>query len=188
MYRRFLKRPFDIIVSLIALILLSPFLLLVALAIYLEDKGPVLFKQIRVGRGGREFEFLKFRSMPVTSIDMPKTEAQNLEITRVGRFIRRTNIDELPQLINILRGEMSIVGPRPAIRVQDELCKMRAESGALECLPGLTGLAQVNAYDGMPESEKARWDSEYAVKISFATDSKIILRTFSYLTRRPPVY
>ncbi len=188
MYPRLFKRPFDILVSLIALIFLSPLLLITALAIYLEDGGKILFRQKRVGRGGELFEFLKFRSMALNAANVPKAQAETIPVTRVGKIIRRANIDELPQLINILRGEMSIVGPRPAIPAQEALCRMRRNNGAIDCLPGLTGLAQVNAYDGMPEDEKARWDGEYAVNISLLTDTKVILRTFAYLTRRPPVY
>lgn len=188
MYRKFFKRLFDIVMSLSALFFLSPLMLVVAILIYLEDRGTILFKQDRVGQNGEQFKFLKFRSMQMNSANVPKVQAQSIHVTKIGKVIRRANIDELPQLINILRGDMSIVGPRPAIPSQTALCKMREESGALNCLPGLTGLAQVNAYDGMPETEKARWDGEYAETVSFITDSKIILRTFTYLTRKPPVY
>jgi O-antigen biosynthesis protein WbqP len=188
MYSRSLKRLLDITLAGLALVALAPLMLLVALLIKLEDGGPVHFRQKRVGKGGREFEFLKFRSMPVNAANVPKTQAIEIPITRIGRVIRRTNIDELPQLINILRGEMSIVGPRPAIAAQGALISMRRENGALSCTPGLTGLAQVNAYDGMPETEKAGFDGEYASNVSFANDLKIIGRTFGYLTRKPPVY
>lgn len=188
MYRQVFKRVFDIALALAALIALAPLMLIVAAAIYLEDRQTVLFKQKRVGRNGATFEFLKFRSMPVNAANVPKTEAARIQITAIGKIIRRTNIDELPQLFNILKGDMSIVGPRPAIPAQTSLIKMRESNQALNCAPGLTGLAQVNAYDGMPETEKARFDGEYAAKVSFWTDSKIILRTFAYLTRKPPVY
>lgn len=188
MYRNFFKRAFDVFLSAISLFFLSPLMLLVAILIKLEDGGSILFKQKRVGINGQSFDFLKFRSMPITAANVPKTEAVKIPITRIGKIIRRTNIDELPQLFNILRGEMSIVGPRPAIPAQTELCLMRKENGALNCLPGLTGLAQVNAYDGMPETEKAKFDGEYQTNLSFLNDLKIILRTFAYLTRKPPVY
>lgn len=188
MYRRVFKRTFDVLLSASALLVLSPLLLLIAVCIKLEDGGSVLFRQTRVGKDGREFLFLKFRSMPVGSANVPKTQAGSIRITRIGRLIRRSNIDELPQLINILRGDMSIVGPRPAIPAQQDIHRMRAANGALACTPGLTGLAQVNAYDGMPESEKCRFDGEYAASISFLGDLVIVLRTFVYLTRPPPVY
>lgn len=188
MYRSFLKRLCDIVIAGSALLVLSPVMILVAAIIRLEDGGPAFFRQKRVGKNGIEFEFLKFRSMPVNAANIPKTEAVEIPITKIGRFIRRTNIDELPQLLNILRGDMSVVGPRPAIAAQESLCLMRRENGALTCSPGLTGLAQVNAYDGMPETEKADWDGKYAASVSVLTDLKIIFRTFSYLTRKPPVY
>jgi O-antigen biosynthesis protein WbqP len=188
MYRRFFKRVFDVTVAVLALILLSPVMLAVALLIYLEDRGSVFFRQRRVGAGGREFEFVKFRSMPEGSESVPSTQAASIPVTHVGRFIRRTNIDELPQLFAVIRGDMSIVGPRPALPKQNALCAFRRQNGSIDCLPGMTGLAQVNAYDGMPEEEKAGYDGEYVRSLSFATDLRVIFRTFGYLTRKPPVY
>jgi O-antigen biosynthesis protein WbqP len=188
MYRRYFKRLFDIASALSALLFLSPLLLFVAAAIYLDDGRPVLFRQKRVGRDGRLFDFLKFRSMPTNSDNLPSAAARTLRVTRVGRIIRRTNIDELPQLINILRGEMSIVGPRPALPTQEALCEMRQAKGVMASTPGLTGLAQINSYDDMPESEKAEWDTRYVLGISFLADLMIIFKTFRYLLKRPPVY
>lgn len=188
MYRAFFKRALDVAAAAAALLVLSPVMLLTALAIRLEDGGPALFRQKRVGRHGATFRIFKFRSMPVATADVPSAGAVALRVTRVGRFIRRTNLDELPQLFNILAGDMSLVGPRPALPAQAELCALRAELGADGCSPGLTGLAQVNSYDGMPEAEKARWDATYARTVSLATDARIVLRTFAYLLKRPPVY
>lgn len=188
MYARFGKRLFDILVSSIALAVLLPLMLLVSIAIRLEDGGPALFRQKRVGQNGRLFVLLKFRSMPVNTSDTPSAKAGMLKVTRVGAFIRRTNIDELPQLINILRGDMSIVGPRPALPTQKELCELREKLGALHCKPGLTGLAQVHSYTGMPETEKATWDAKYSEQITFVGDLVIIFRTFGYLLKPPPVY
>lgn len=188
MYRSFLKRIADIVFSSFSLLILSPLMLVIAILIRLEDGESAIFRQKRIGKNGAEFEFLKFRSMSVDAANVPKTEAGSLPLTKIGRFIRRTNIDELPQLINILRGEMSIVGPRPALAAQKDLCLMRRENGSLVCTPGLTGLAQVNAYDGMPEREKASWDARYAERVTFAEDVKIVFRTLSYLMRKPPVY
>jgi O-antigen biosynthesis protein WbqP len=111
-----------------------------------------------------------------------------MKVTRVGRFIRRTNIDELPQLLNVIRGDMSVVGPRPPIPSQTELCLMRQQTGADKCRPGITGLAQIRGYDHMPETEKAEYDTEYANQVSFWNDVKIIAGTFPVLTRKPPVY
>jgi len=190
MYRNRFKRLFDIVASAAALVILSPVLVATAIAIWLEDGRPVLFRQTRAGRGGVPFAMFKFRSMAVGTITVPSAALQTdaARITRVGKAIRRTNIDELPQLINILRGDMSIVGPRPALAAQSELTRMRLQNGALICAPGLTGLAQINAYTGMPESEKAAWDGRYISKVTLWRDLAIILRTFRYLSKHPPVY
>jgi O-antigen biosynthesis protein WbqP len=188
MYRKFLKRSLDIVLSAIALLLASPVMLIVAAAIYLEDRGNIIFRQKRIGADGSIFEVLKFRSMPENIGDVESAKARELPITKVGRFIRRTNLDELPQLINVLRGDMSLVGPRPPIPTQLGLCRLRESNGSMSCLPGLTGLAQVNGYDGMPDEEKAQWDGKYAETLSFFVDAKIVLRTFGYLKRKPPVY
>lgn len=188
LYERGVKRLFDVIVSAIALVLLSPLLLCTAVAIRLEDGAPVLFRQTRVGQNNEPFRIFKFRSMPVAAPNVPSTQARELRVTRVGRVIRRTNVDELPQLINVLRGEMSIVGPRPALPSQSDLLAMRAAKGVQRLKPGLTGLAQVNAYDGMPEAEKVEWDVRYASRVSSRSDLAVVLRTIGYLLRRPPVY
>jgi O-antigen biosynthesis protein WbqP len=188
MYRNLLKRVLDIVAALFALIVLSPIMLIVAIRVFLEDRGPIFFTQNRVGKNGQTFKFMKFRSMPVDTGDVESAKAGELKVTAIGKIIRRTNLDELPQLINILKGDMSIVGPRPAIPAQENLCALRKQNGADEIAPGLTGLAQVNAYDGMPENEKAKWDGEYAASVSFLNDAKIVARTVGYLTRKPPVY
>jgi O-antigen biosynthesis protein WbqP len=188
MYRRFLKRPLDVVLTVAALVALSPLFLLVAVAILLDDGAPVLFRQQRIGRSGIPFTLLKFRSLPKNTPQLPSAAAIAIHPTRVGRVIRRTNIDELPQLLNIVRGEMSIVGPRPALLSQQSLIELRVETGAAECLPGLTGLAQVNAYDGMPIEEKAAHDASYCRRITLRRDLVIIGRTLSYLRKRPPTY
>jgi len=188
MYERIFKRCIDCIAASGTLLLLSPLLLVVAAAIRLEDKGPALFRQRRVGRDGRGFTLFKFRSMPVATPDVPSTAAGALKVTRIGRWIRRMNVDELPQLINVLRGEMSLIGPRPALPAQAALLELRRGAGILRARPGLTGLAQVNAYDGMPETEKVRWEGEYISSITFFGDVRIVLATLAYLTRPPPVY
>jgi O-antigen biosynthesis protein WbqP len=188
LYERAFKRLVDLAVAIPALLLLSPVLLLTALAIYLEDGAPALFRQKRVGRQGTEFTIMKFRSMPVATPSVPSAAAAALRVTRVGAFIRRTNIDELPQLLNVLRGDMSIVGPRPGLAVQTELMAMRRERGVDRLRPGLTGLAQVNSFDGMTDRQKVDWEARYAERVTFATDAAIMLRTFAYLMRPPPVY
>jgi O-antigen biosynthesis protein WbqP len=178
----------DIVLSLFSIVVLSPLLVTAALAIYFEDRGPFIFSQRRVGENETTFSLLKFRSMPINTGDVPSSQAKVLKITRVGKFIRRTNIDELPQLINIFRGEMSIVGPRPALPSQVDLIRLRRQAGAFGCRPGLTGLAQVNSCDGMPDIEKAKLDGMYSSKITFFQDVQIILKTFSYLLKPPPTY
>ena len=188
MYRNGLKRLLDAAGALTAIVLLSPVMLALALAIRFTDPGPVLFRQKRVGANGRLFEFYKFRSMPVGTGDVASDRLGDVRLGRVGRFIRRTNLDELPQLWNVLRGDMSLIGPRPPIPEQGELIEMRRKSGALACRPGLTGWAQVNSYDGMPAAKKAAYDAEYASDLSFAKDVRIVLRTFGYLRRPPPKY
>ena len=188
MYTTLVKRTFDVAAAVIALVVLSPLMSLVALAIRLQDGGPVVFRQSRVGRNGELFGFLKFRSMPVGTPNVESKQSHLIRVTPVGRFIRRTNIDELLQLVNILRGDMSIVGPRPPIPTQTNLVRLRSENGALRLRPGLTGWAQVNAYDNMPEEVKARFDGEYARRVSLLFDLRIILKTFVYMTKKPPTY
>jgi O-antigen biosynthesis protein WbqP len=188
LYHRWGKRAFDVTVAAAGLVILSPVLLMVALAIRAYDGGPALFRQIRVGRRGEPFELLKFRSMSVGVPNVPSASASALTVTPIGAALRRLNIDELPQLVNVLRGDMSLVGPRPALPVQSELCRMRQSAGVLDCSPGLTGLAQVNAVDGMPDTRKVEWDARYARSVSFATDLRIVIQTIGYLVRRPPVY
>jgi len=188
MYRDLGKRILDIIISTLAVTLTLPITLITAAAIFIEDGSPVFFKQKRVGKDGKEFVLIKFRSMKTYAKNLPSSMAKDMPLTRVGKIIRRLNIDELPQLINVIKGEMSIVGPRPSLPSQIKLNEMRRENGSISCKPGMTGLAQINAYDGMPEEEKARYDGEYYENLSFFLDIKIILRTFLYFLKPPPVY
>jgi len=188
MYVKIGKRVFDISISLCSVIVFFPLMLIIALFIKLVDPGPVLFAQQRVGRFGKMFKFYKFRSMPINTGDIPSDKMGEIELSWIGRFIRRTNIDELPQLINILRGDMSLVGPRPPLLSQSELINARESDGVLICFPGLTGLAQINSFDGMKVEQKANFDKSYAESISFLNDVKIILKTFLYLFKKPPVY
>lgn len=187
-YQRFGKRLLDLLIVASATLVLLPFMLLLALLIKVFDPGPIIFKQKRIGRGGAVFDFYKFRSMPVNTGDLPSDKVGPLKLTWIGKLIRRTNLDELPQLFNVLKGDMSIVGPRPPIPSQTELTELRRDNGALECRPGLTGLAQVSSFDGMSVPQKAAFDGQYANKVSFWGDVSIILRTFVYLLKPPPVY
>ena len=188
MFLRYGKRAFDVFFAMIAIIALYPLMLLTSTLIFLEDGRPVVFRQRRVGANGVSFVLFKFRSMPVETASISSEKAGNLKITRVGGIIRRTNIDEIPQLFNILRGDMSIVGPRPALPSQDGLVEIRKTNGSSRLRPGLTGLAQINSYDGMTPSAKAEYDGRYVSQITLLGDLGIILRTFGYLLSRPPVY
>ncbi|MCG7536334.1 sugar transferase [Pseudoalteromonas sp. OOF1S-7] len=188
MYSSFIKRFSDIFLSICAFIILSPLLAVVAVLICLFDPGPLIFTQQRIGRNGVQFKFYKFRSMPVNTGDIPSDKVGQVKLTWVGKLIRRTNIDELPQLFNIFKGDMSIVGPRPPIASQVELIEARKANGAIAVRPGLTGLAQIKAFDGMSVAQKAEFDSQYAARITFFGDVKIILNTVAYLFRPPPVY
>jgi lipopolysaccharide/colanic/teichoic acid biosynthesis glycosyltransferase len=188
MYSRYFKRALDVVVSALLLALLSPLLAATAVAIRAEDGGPVVFRQRRVGRHGAPFTIFKFRSMPPSTPTLPSAAATKLTITRVGKIIRRTNVDELPQLYNVLRGDMSIVGPRPALPSQRDLLDLRGKAGVLGARPGITGLAQIRSYDRMPDTEKVEWERLYVESITFMRDLRILFKTAGYLLRPPPVY
>ena len=180
MYTKFFKRFFDVVLSGLAIVVLSPLLLLLALAVRLDSKGPIFFRQKREGKGKTYFQILKFRSMYAdTPHDMPTHMLGNAQshITRVGRVLRVTSLDELPQLFNIFAGQMSIVGPRPALWNQDDLIAERDKYGANDLVPGLTGYAQINGRDEIPIEQKAKLDGWYVQHIGFITDCKIILGT-----------
>jgi len=182
------KRLFDIVTASIAFATLAPLLILVAVCIFIEDSGPIFFSHQRIGRNGKPFLFYKFRSMPIGTPRVSSDQLGSIRLTKIGRIIRRTNIDELPQLINIIKGDMSVVGPRPSLLDQYELISLRLKSGVLRLRPGLTGLAQINSFDGMSVQQKAFLDEKYCLTIGFWLDIMIILRTFLYLFVTPPVY
>lgn len=187
-YEALFKRPIDGTAALLGLVAALPLMAVSALAIWVDDRGTIIFRQRRVGAAGREFTIFKFRSMRENVGDLPSHQAARLPITRVGRVLRRTNLDELPQLWNVVRGDMSVVGPRPALPTQEELLQARSASRTALIRPGLTGLAQVSSYDGMPAARKAEFDARYASRITLIGDASILLRTVGYLIRRPPVY
>lgn len=175
-----LKNMLDFILSLIALIILFPFFCIFAIIIKLESKGPVFFKQKRIGKNKKEFYIYKFRTMRTdTPKDMPTHMLKDAEsyITKSGKIFRKTSIDELPQIINILKGQMSVIGPRPALWNQEDLIKERDKYGANSIRPGLTGWAQVNGRDELEIPIKAKYDGEYLEKMSFLFDIKIFLKT-----------
>lgn len=188
MYGRMMKPILDFVVAAAAMVAVSPLMAVLAVAVRVGDGGPALFRQLRIGAHGVPFVLLKFRTMPVDTPSVPSAGGAGLRVTPIGRLLRRTNLDELPQLINVLLGHMSLVGPRPALPSQKVLLALRRENGAARLRPGLTGLAQVQAYDGMPDDAKAARDGEYAARLGPLLDASIVLRTFGYLTRRPPVY
>ncbi len=180
MYTKFFKRFMDIILSGIGLLVLAIPMLIVAIIIRCEDPGPVIFKQKRVGLHKKHFNLCKFRSMKMdTPHDMPTHMLENPEqyILKVGGFIRKTSIDELPQLWNIFKGDMSIIGPRPALWNQDDLIAERDKYGANDVKPGLTGWAQINGRDELEIPVKAKLDGEYVEKMGFGMDIKCFFGT-----------
>ncbi|HFI0861808.1 TPA: sugar transferase [Streptococcus suis] len=181
-----LKRVIDIVISGLAIVVLSPVLLLIAIAIKLDSKGPVLFKQKRVGKNKSHFMIYKFRSMYVDApSDMPThlLKDPTAMITKVGVFLRKTSLDELPQLFNIFKGEMAIVGPRPALWNQYDLIEERDKYGANNIRPGLTGWAQINGRDELEIDEKLKLDGYYVKNMSLGLDIKCFLGTFLSVAR-----
>ena len=173
------KRLTDFSLSLIALVGLSVPMVLVALAIKLTSRGPIIFKQRRVGQDGEFFEIYKFRTMYTGTPDLPTDQMLKLPspITPVGNILRKTSLDELPQLVNVLMGQMSLVGPRPALYNQTELTEKRKASGVLRFPPGITGWAQVNGRDELPDDDKVKADKWYCDNWNYWLDLRILLMT-----------
>ena len=174
-----MKRIFDILSSLIAIILFSPILLTLAIIVKCTSQGPVLFKQRRIGKDNVEFMIYKFRTMRIDTPNVATHLLKNPEqyITPIGKFMRKTSLDELPQLFNILKGEMSVVGPRPALYNQYDLIEMRTNANVHTVRPGLTGLAQVSGRDELENEQKVYFDQQYVQKQSFFFDLKLIFLT-----------
>ena len=186
MYQNCIKRILAVLISLTGIVCLGWLLIGLSIAIKLDSPGPVLFRQKRVGRDKRHFYILKFRTMRVdTPKDTPTHLLANPEqyITRVGKFLRKTSLDELPQLFNILLGHMAVIGPRPALWNQFDLIAERDRYGANDIRPGLTGWAQINGRDELPIEVKARFDGEYVENLSFAFDVKCFLGTIKAVLR-----
>lgn len=179
-YNQGFKRLFDLILALVGLVILCPLFLFIAAAIKVDSKEPVFFKQKRFGKNKKFFYILKFRTMRT---DAPKDTPTHLfsnpddYITGVGRILRKTSLDELPQLINILLAQMSVVGPRPALWNQYDLIAQRDQYNANSIAPGLTGWAQINGRDALSIEEKAKLDGEYVDKVSFLFDMKVVFLT-----------
>lgn len=190
MYPHFFKRMIDLILSLVGIILLSPILLVLSIIIKCTSKGPILFKQKRVGKDDTHFMIYKFRTMRSdTPKDMPThlLEDPDRFITPIGHFLRVTSLDELPQLFNIAKGDMAVVGPRPALWNQYDLIALRDENGSSKIRPGLTGLAQISGRDELEISKKAALDGQYALKITFLEDLRIFFATFFSVLRHEGV-
>lgn len=182
MYKDRVKRGIDFLLSLAGIIILSPIFLILCLAIKVDSKGPIIFKQKRVGKDKRHFNIYKFRTMKVdTPKEMPTHLLENPDffITKVGKFLRKTSLDELPQLFNILKGDMAVIGPRPALWNQYDLIEERDKYGANDIRPGLTGLAQISGRDELEIQEKAKLDEYYTEHISFGMDVKCFFGTIT---------
>jgi O-antigen biosynthesis protein WbqP len=181
MFYLIFKRFYDTLGALIGLVMLSPLYLVIMILIKIDSKGPILFKQKRIGRNKKHFNILKFRTMKIdTPKDTPTHMLENPEqyITRMGKFLRKTSLDELPQIINILKGDMSIIGPRPALWNQYDLIEERDKYDVHKLYPGITGYAQIKGRDTLPILDKAALDGEYVKKISLWLDIKIFIGTF----------
>lgn len=190
MYVKFFKRLIDFTLSLIGILLLSWLFLIIIIAIKIDSPGPIFFKQKRVGIGKKHFNIHKFRTMRIdTPKDMPTHLLKNPEsyITKVGAFLRKTSLDELPQFFDVLVGNMSIVGPRPALWNQYDLIELRDKCGANDVLPGITGWAQINGRDELELEEKARLDGEYVKNLSFAFDLKCFFGTIKSVIKQEGV-
>ncbi len=178
--KNFIKYSFDWISAFIATLVFSPLILIISILIKVTSKGPVLFRQKRIGQNKKAFYVFKFRSMRInTPSDIPTHKLKNPDqfITPLGRFLRKTSLDEIPQLFNILLGEMSIIGPRPALWNQDDLIAERDKYGVNKLRPGVSGWAQINGRDKLTIQEKAKLDGEYVKKQSFWFDLVIIIKT-----------
>ncbi len=186
-----LKRLLDIALSLLLLATLSPIFATIALIIRMDSDGPAIFRQLRCGQGDRLFVIYKFRTMmtaaPANTATSQLKHSQRY-ITPVGRFLRQTSLDELPQLWNVLKGDMSFVGPRPVIPAETYLIRLRRRFGADAVRPGITGLAQIRGRDDLPPRIKAQYDAEYALNCTFLLDCYIFFSTLRYVLRREGIH
>ena len=183
---KYVKRSLDILLSLVGMLVLFPFILILVVAIKLDSQGPVLFKQTRIGIHKKTFQILKFRTMRIdTPKDTPTHLLENPEqwITKVGKFLRKTSLDELPQIWNIFVGDMSIIGPRPALWNQYDLIEERDRYGANDVLPGLTGWAQIHGRDELPIAKKAELDGYYVQHLSFGLDVRCFFGTIKSVVK-----
>ena len=186
---KFIKRVLDIVCSILGIIVLSPILVIVSILIKLESKGPIIFKQLRAGKGSKPFYIYKLRSMKIETPNIATNDFtdSHVYITRIGKIIRKTSIDEIPQLFNILKGDMSIVGPRPVILEEVDLIELRKSYNIDKILPGITGWAQINGRDNIGNEEKVKYDYEYLMNKSFTMDLYIIVMTALKVLKRSDI-
>jgi len=183
MYKKYFKRIFDLIVSLIALIIILPIFIIVYICIKLEDGGPVIYKQVRTGKNGKNFNMYKFRSMSVATEKNGKKLKHKQRVTKVGNILRKTSIDELPQVVNVLKGEMSIIGPRAWIPEYYANFNKK-QKHRCDVLPGITGLAQARGRNGLTIFEKINYDLEYTNNLTFKMDLRIIFESIIIIFKR----
>lgn len=182
-----IKMAIDWLVAVFLMFILAPIMILISVAIKLDSKGPILFRQKRIGKNKNRFNIYKFRTMKITTPDnKPTHQLENPDqyLTRLGRLLRKTSLDELPQLINIFKGEMSFVGPRPALWNQFDLIEERDKYNVHQVFPGITGWAQISGRDLLEIPEKARLDGEYITSFSFQKDFEIIFKTVIAILKR----
>jgi len=189
-YRRFIKRILDFLMAIVLFVSLFIPMCIVSLAIKLTSKGPVFFIQERYGRNSRPFKLYKFRSMLDTAPEISNSHFNDIKsyITPLGMFIRSTSIDELPQLWNIIKGDMSFIGPRPLAVTDEKVLSLRKTNGADSVLPGISGLAQVHGRNNITDEDKARYDAIYASKVTFHLDMLIIFKTIFYTIKGTGVF
>ena len=183
----YIKRAGDLVIAFVALLVLLVPMLIISAAIYIDDPGKVLFRQNRIGLGGKTFELYKFRTMKESTpkyLSTAEVDDPKKYLTKLGKLLRKTSLDELPQLINVLRGDMSMVGPRPLIPSETDIHKMRTRFGVYNVRPGMTGLAQINGRDTVTPAAKVRWDVKYVENFGIKMDMKIFFSTVpNVLTR-----
>lgn len=189
-YRRFLKRFFDLLLAIFLFIILLLPLVIIALIVKLTSKGPILFIQERYGRNSRPFKLYKFRSMTDSAPQIANSKFTDIQnyITPFGMFIRKTSLDELPQLWNIIKGDMSFIGPRPLAKTDEKVLSLRKQNGADQVLPGISGLAQVNGRNNLSDEDKAAYDAKYAARLNFRIDMLLTVETFVSVLKRDGVF
>lgn len=189
-YRRFLKRFFDLLLAIFLFIILLLPLVIIALIVKLTSKGPILFTQERYGRNSRLFKLYKFRSMTESAPQIANSKFTDIQnyITPFGMFIRKTSLDELPQLWNIIKGDMSFIGPRPLASTDIKVIKLRKQNGGDSVLPGISGLAQVNGRNNLSDEDKASYDGKYAAHVNIRVDMLLAVETFVTVLRRDDVF